>query len=66
MKKKTCTRCGKAKEPADFPRDKRMRDGLNSWCWRSHNEARRVVPQYVYLDGATVPNPDPRPKSKVR
>jgi hypothetical protein len=58
-----------------------MRDGLSSWCAECHrqanrdyreanrdrlNEARRVVPRYVYVDGGYVPNPSPRPKSKVR
>jgi hypothetical protein len=66
VKKKTCTRCGETKEPPEFPLNKRTRDGLGSWCRAWVNEARRVVPRYVYLDGATVPNPDPRPKSKVR
>ena len=68
MKKKTCTRCGEAKEPAEFPGNKRTRDGLGSWCRACVNEARRVVPRYVYDAGLkrTVENPDPRPKSKVR
>jgi hypothetical protein len=58
-----------------------MRDGLSSWCAECHrqahrdwreanrnrlNEARRVVPRYVYVDGKLAENPDPRPKSKVR
>jgi hypothetical protein len=68
MKNKACTRCGDAKEPAEFPRNKRTRDGLSSWCRSCHNEARRVVARYVYDAELkrTVPNPDPRPKSKVR
>ena len=66
MKNKTCTKCGEAKQPAEFPPNKRSRDGLSSWCRSCHNAARRVVPRYVHLDGATVPNPDPRPKSRVR
>ena len=62
---------------------KLMRDGLSSWCaachreatrrWRADhrdeiNEARRVVPRFVYDPASrrTVPNPSPRPKSKVR
>jgi hypothetical protein len=66
MKKKTCTKCGEAKEPAEFPCNKRTSDGLSSWCRSCHNEARRIVPRWVYLDGMRVLNPDPRPKSKVR
>ena len=68
MKNKTCTKCGEAKKPADFPGNKRTRDGLSSWCRRCHNEARRVVPRYVYdpESRSYVPNPSARPKSKVR
>ena len=72
---KTCRKCGKE--------NGRMRDGLSSWCaachreatrrWRADhrekiNEARRVVPRFVYDSASrrTVPNPSPRPKSKVR
>ena len=66
MKNRTCTKRGEAKEPAEFTGNKRTRDGLSSWCRSCHNEARRVAPRYVYLDGATVPNLDQRPKSKVR
>lgn len=29
---KTCTKCGLEKEPTDFHRSKRTRDGLNWWC----------------------------------
>ena len=65
MTTKTCTRCGEAKKQAEFPRNKRTRDGLGSWCRACVNEARRVVLRYVYLDGATVSNLSPRPKSKV-
>jgi hypothetical protein len=39
---------------------------LGSWCRACVNEARRVVPRWVYLDGVRVENPDPRPKSRVR
>jgi hypothetical protein len=66
VNKKSCTRCGEAKEPALFPPNRRTRDGLGSWCRACVNEARRVVPRYVYRDGVYVENPDPRPKSKVR
>ena len=66
MKKKACTKCGEEKEPAGFPGNKRTRDGLGSWCRACVNEARRVVPRWVYSDGVRVENPDPRPKSKVR
>jgi hypothetical protein len=68
VKEKVCTRCGEAKEPSLFPPNRRTRDGLSSWCRACVNEARRVVPRYVYDAELrrTVPNPDPRPKSKVR
>ena len=40
----------------------RTRDRLSSWCRSCHNRTRRVVPRYVHLDGAIVPNPgDPNP-----
>jgi hypothetical protein len=66
MKEKSCTKCGEAKKPAEFPRNKRTRDGLGSWCRACVNEARRVVPRYVYVDGVLQSNPDPRPKSRLR
>ena len=71
MKKKTCTKCGKERKAAEFPRSSRSRDRLSSWCkpchleatrrWRAEhreelNAARRVVPRYVY---------DPESKSTV-
>jgi hypothetical protein len=79
---KTCTKCGETKEAGEFRRNRRMRDGLSSWCAGCHceadrryreqnrdriNEVRRVVPRYIYdaVMRATVPNPSPRPKSKV-
>ena len=66
MTGKTCAKCGEAKEPALFPPNKRTRDGLSSWCRACTNEARRVVPRYVYVDGVLQPNPSRRPKSRVR
>lgn len=58
--------CGQRKEPAEFPRNKRTRDQAGSWCRACVNEARRVVPKWVYLDGVRQLNPSKRPKSKVR
>lgn len=66
VKKKTCSHCGQRKEPAEFPRNKRTRDQAGSWCRACVNEARRVVPKWVYLDGVRQLNPSKRPKSKVR
>jgi hypothetical protein len=80
---KICKHCGQRKEPGEFRRNRRNRDGLSSWCSLCHNEAtrrrrgenrerinaaKRVVPRYVFdpESKSTVPNPDPRPKSKVR
>jgi hypothetical protein len=51
VKEKTCSHCGQRKEPAEFPRNKRTSDQLRSWCRACVNEARRVVPKWVYLDG---------------
>jgi excisionase family DNA binding protein len=66
VKEKTCSHCGQQRKPAEFPPNKRTRDGLGSWCRACVNEARRVVPRYVYADGVWQLNPDPRPKSTVR
>jgi post-segregation antitoxin (ccd killing protein) len=80
---KVCRHCGQRRKEAKFPRSRRSKDGLSSWCrachveatrrWREENRERinrdaRVVPRYVYdpESKSTVPNPDPRPKSKVR
>ena len=63
MREKSCTKCGEAKKPAKFPRNKRTRDGLSSWCRSCHNEARRVVPRYVHLDGGD--GAEPGPKAEV-
>jgi hypothetical protein len=74
------------KNAGEFRRNKRMRDGLSSWCAACHREAnrrwraenpdkvqaanimRQVVDSYVFDAelNTYVPNPDPRPKSKVR
>jgi hypothetical protein len=29
---KVCRRCGEEKEAIDFPLNRRLRDGLDSWC----------------------------------
>jgi hypothetical protein len=31
----------------------------------AYNESRRVVHSFIYVDGVPVPNPSPRPKSRV-
>jgi len=36
---RTCSKCGKPKDPGDFKANRRMRDGLSSWCRRCHNDA---------------------------
>ncbi len=36
---KTCRKCGEAKPIVDFPRHKRTRDGLSSWCRLCHYAA---------------------------
>jgi hypothetical protein len=38
---KTCRKCGKTKEVALFPKARKMRDGLSSWCRACHVEAVR-------------------------
>jgi hypothetical protein len=79
---KICSHCGQRKPAKEFRRNRRNRDGLSSWCAECHNEAtrrwreanrermneaRRVVPRYVYLENVgRVENPSKRPKSKVR
>jgi hypothetical protein len=49
-KRKACTHCGGTKAPANFPPNKRTRDGLSSWCRSCHNEAtqqwRALHPNY--------------------
>jgi hypothetical protein len=79
----TCTKCGKEKQPPEFPANHRLRDRLDSWCRECHREAnrrwraehreeinlcRQVVSAFVYDPELRtyVPNPSPRPKSKVR
>ena len=80
---KVCRHCGQRKKAGEFRRSRQNRDGLSSWCAECHNEAnrrwrdanrermneaRRVVPRFVYDPERKtyVPNPDPRAKSKVR
>jgi hypothetical protein len=36
---KTCRKCGESKAPAEFPVNRRMGDGLSSWCRSCHVEA---------------------------
>jgi hypothetical protein len=38
---KVCKRCGNAKPSSAFPRSRRMRDGLSSWCRVCHAGAVR-------------------------
>jgi hypothetical protein len=38
---KTCRKCGQIKEPLEFRRNARCRDGLSSWCSACHVEATR-------------------------
>jgi hypothetical protein len=38
---KTCRRCGKTKDAAEFRTNPRVRDGLSSWCAECHNGATR-------------------------
>ena len=38
---KACRKCGEAKEPSEFRANRRMRDGLSSWCAECHNAASR-------------------------
>jgi uncharacterized Zn finger protein (UPF0148 family) len=38
---KTCRRCGETKDPSEFRRNGRMKDGLDSWCSACHVEATR-------------------------
>ena len=47
---KTCRKCGQSKDAAEFPPNRRMRDGMHSWCracmagasrrWRDANPER--------------------------
>jgi hypothetical protein len=38
---KVCRHCHHAKPVAAFPRNRRCRDGLSSWCRKCHNAAVR-------------------------
>jgi hypothetical protein len=38
---KRCRHCGVTKDAAEFPSNRRVRDGLSSWCSECHNEASR-------------------------
>ena len=48
---KTCRQCGERKNGSEFPRNRRMSDGLSSWCGSCHAEAtqrwREQNPQQV-------------------
>lgn len=43
---KTCVKCGSLKEFELFPRDKKVRDGYNSWCYECRREYKKT-PQYL-------------------
>jgi hypothetical protein len=36
---KTCCHCGEQNDAAEFPANRRKRDGLSSWCRACHAEA---------------------------
>jgi superfamily II helicase len=40
-KTKQCRHCGRRKPAKQFPRAKKMKDGLSSWCRKCHAEAVR-------------------------
>ena len=42
---KKCGKCEKLKERAEFPRNKRRRDGLGSWCLLCHTAYERAKRQ---------------------
>jgi hypothetical protein len=61
-----CETCGK---PLGYRGIGRPRKFCSDGCYRvARQTRRRVVPRFVYdhASRSTVPNPDPRPKSKVR
>jgi hypothetical protein len=39
---KKCGKCQELKERAEFPRNKRRKDGLGSWCLLCHTEHERA------------------------
>ena len=39
---KRCAKCGKSKDPAEFPRNERCIDRLSSWCRACHLRASRA------------------------
>ena len=78
---KTCRKCGKEKKQSEFRLNRRMRDGLSSWCaachreatrrWRADhrdeiNAARRVVPRFVYDPASRRTVPNPSPQPKSK
>lgn len=38
MSTKICTNCGIKKDVSEFPKNKKSKDGLHSWCRKCHNE----------------------------
>ena len=38
---KRCAKCGETKPVSEFRANRRMRDGVSSWCADCHNAARR-------------------------
>ncbi|HEY7151783.1 MAG TPA: hypothetical protein VH391_08875 [Solirubrobacterales bacterium] len=60
---KTCRHCGETKKADAFPRTKRMRDGLSSWCPKCHAEAtrhwRRENPNWRNREETTRPTTNP-------
>ena len=45
---KRCPDCGKYKPLADFPRNKRMRDGRHAYCKPCHNARGRETKERLY------------------
>lgn len=41
MTERTCSKCGEAKQPAEFVTDRQRRDGLSSWCKACKNATTR-------------------------
>jgi hypothetical protein len=45
---KRCPECGKYKEPSEFPRNKRTKDGLATYCKPCHNARGRAAKERLY------------------
>jgi hypothetical protein len=57
-----CETCGKRLEYRGIGRPRRF---CGPDCYAvAHNERRRRVSPFIYVDGRIVENPDPRPKRK--